>query len=171
MILQKKTVAPLIWGGSICRNRFQRGKTMRAVEQLTAIIHSVPTAIVMVDERGRIELVNRQAERLFGYTAVELEGEVIEVLVPFRFRNHHPGLREGFSRSPSARPMGAGRDLYGLHKDGSEIPIEIGLSPIQTEKGLFVVSAIVDISERKRLEARFRATVESAPTAMVMIAP
>lgn len=142
---------------------------MRTVEQLTAIIHSVPTAIIMVDERGRIELVNRQAERLFGYTAAELQGEVIEVIVPFRFRNHHPGLREGFSRTPSARPMGAGRDLYGLHKDGSEIPVEIGLSPIQTEKGLFVVSAIVDISERKRLEARFRATVESAPTAMVMI--
>jgi PAS domain S-box-containing protein len=123
----------------------------------------------MVDDRGRIELVNAQAERLFGYSAAELHGEPIEVLVPFRFRANHPALRAGFIRSLSARPMGAGRDLFGLHKDGSEFPIEIGLSPIRTEKGLFVVSAIVEISERKRLEARFRATVESAPTAIVMI--
>jgi PAS domain S-box-containing protein len=139
------------------------------VEQLTAIIDSVPTAIVMVDDRGRIVLVNAQAERLFGYSAAELYGEVIEVLVPFRFRAYHPELRAGFIRSPSTRPMGGGRDLFGLHKDGSEFPIEIGLSPIRTEEGLFVVSAIVEISERKQLEARFRATVESAPTAMVMI--
>jgi PAS domain S-box-containing protein len=141
----------------------------RPVAQLTAIIDSVPTAIVMVDENGVIELVNAHAARLFGYSAAELQGEAIEVLVPFRFRGNHPHYRKGFSRAPSARPMGMGRDLFGLRKDGTEFPIEIGLNPITTEEGTFVVSAIVDISERKRLEARFRATVESAPTAMVMI--
>jgi PAS domain S-box-containing protein len=141
----------------------------RTVAQLTAIIDSVPTAIVMVDGNGVIELVNAHAERLFGYSAAELEGETIEVLVPFRFRAKHPQYRTGFSKAPSARPMGMGRDLFGLRKDGTEFPIEIGLSPITTEEGSFVVSAIVDISDRKRLEARFRATVESAPTAMIMI--
>ena len=141
----------------------------RPIAQLTAIIESVPIAIVMVDERGVIELVNAHAAKLFGYSAAELQGETIEVLVPFRFRGNHPHYRTGFSKAPSARPMGMGRDLFGLRKDGTEFPIEIGLNPITTEEGTFVVSAIVDISERKRLEARFRATVESAPTAMVMI--
>jgi len=146
-----------------------RALVERPVAQLTAIIESVPTAIVMVDENGVIELVNAHAARLFGYSAAELQGETIEVLVPFRFRGNHPHYRTGFFKAPSARPMGTGRDLFGLRKDGTEFPIEIGLNPITTEEGTFVVSAIVDISERKRLEARFRATVESAPTAMVMI--
>jgi PAS domain S-box-containing protein len=141
----------------------------RTVAQLTAIIDSVPTAIIMVDAAGRIELVNTHAERLFGYSRSELQGEVIDLLVPFRFRSAHPEHRAHFLRAPSARPMGTGRDLYGLHKDGREFPIEIGLNPITTDAGNFVVSAIVDISDRKRMEARFRATVESAPTAMVMI--
>jgi len=146
-----------------------RALVERPVAQLTAIIESVPTAIVMVDENGVIELVNAHAAKLFGYSAAELQGETIEVLVPFRFRGNHPHYRTGFFKAPSARPMGMGRDLFGLRKDGTEFPIEIGLNPITTEEGTFVVSAIVDISERKRLEARFRATVESAPTAMVMI--
>jgi PAS domain S-box-containing protein len=141
----------------------------RSLAQLTAIIDSVPTAIIMVDEHGKIDLVNAQAERLFGYTADELHGEMIDTLVPSRFRSGHPELRAGFIKDPGARQMGAGRDLFGLHKDGTEFPVEICLNPIRTEEGLFVVSAIVDIAERKRLEARFRATVESAPTAIVMI--
>ena len=146
-----------------------RSDVGRTVTQLTAIIDSVPTAIIMVDAAGRIELVNTHAERLFGYSRDELQGEMIDLLVPFRFRAAHPAHRAHFLRSPSARPMGMGRDLYGLHKDGREFPIEIGLNPITTDAGSFVVSAIVDISDRKRMEARFRATVEAAPTAMVMI--
>jgi PAS domain S-box-containing protein len=141
----------------------------RSVAQLTAIIESVPTAIIMVDQHGVIALVNLQAERLFGYSRREILGETVDILVPHRFRAGHPTLRMGFADSPTVRSMGAGRDLFGLRKDGTEFPIEIGLNPITTDEGLFVVSAIVDISERKRLEARFRATVESAPTAMVMI--
>jgi PAS domain S-box-containing protein len=141
----------------------------RSVAQLTAIIDSLPTAIVMLDPTGKIALVNAQAERLFGYPRAEMIGEMVELLVPNRFRKGHPPLRIGFTKDPTARPMGAGRDLFGLRKDGTEFPIEIGLNPTKTEEGLFVVSAIVDITERKRMEARFRATVESAPTAMVMI--
>ncbi len=146
-----------------------KSDSIKTVEQLTAIVNSVPTAIIVVDRRGSIVLVNRQAARLFGYSGSELLGEMVDVLIPFTFRAGHPALRERFMEDPTARPMGAGRDLYGLRKDGDEFPIEIGLNPISTEEGTFVVSAIVDITERKRLETRFRATIESAPVAMVMI--
>ena len=141
----------------------------RSVAELTAIIDSVPTSIVMVDPSGMIELVNVQTEHLFGYTRDELVGKMVEMLVPHRYRAGHPAMRAGFTKDPTTRSMGAGRDLFGLRKDGTEFPIEIGLNPIKTEAGPFVVSAIVDITERKRMEQRFRATVESAPTAIVMI--
>ncbi len=136
---------------------------------LAAIIEVVPNAIVMVDREGRMVLVNSQAERLFGYARDELLGEPVEMLVPYASRANHPRRRAMFEQAPTARPMGAGRDLHGLRKDGSAIPLEIGLSPINTHSGTYFVSAIVDLTERKRLEARFRATVESAPTAMVMV--
>jgi PAS domain-containing protein len=96
-------------------------------------------------------------------------GQAVEILVPERFRHAHPGLRGSFFNNPHSRPMGAGRDLYGLKKDGTELPIEIGLNPIETDEGTMVLSAIVDITSRKRLEQRFRQVVESAPNAMVMI--
>ena len=116
-----------------------------------------------------IEMVNAQAERVFGFARDEMLGQSIEMLVPERFRGNHPNLRGAFFHDPKSRPMGAGRDLYGLKKDGSEFPVEIGLNPIETEEGPMVLSAIVDISSRKRLEERFRQVVESAPNAMVMI--
>jgi PAS domain S-box-containing protein len=140
-----------------------------SVANLTAIIHAVPTALVMVDETGRIALANAQCEKLFGYRSEELVGEPVELLVPHRFRGNHPALRESFFSAPSARPMGSGRDLFGLRRDGSEFPIEIGLNPIRSSGGMFVLSAIVDITDRKRLEARFRATVDSAPMGMIMV--
>src|SRR5258705_478330 len=132
----------------------------RTVEQLTAVIDSVPTAVIMVDQRGTIVLVNAQAERLFGYKSVELLGEMIDILVPYRFRAEHPELRARFTKSPQARPMGAGRDLFGVRKDGSEFPIEIGLNPLMTDEGQFVLSAIVDISERAQTKA-LRQAVEA----------
>jgi len=136
---------------------------------LSAIVHALPTAIVIVNETGSIVLVNAEAERLFGYKSEELLGEPIEVLIPSQFRSGHPALRGGFTAMPAARHMGVGRDLHGLHKSGDEFPVEIGLNPIKTEDGLFVVSAIVDITDRKRQEARFRATIWSLPTAMIMV--
>jgi PAS domain S-box-containing protein len=96
-------------------------------------------------------------------------GKQIEILVPKRFRDRHPALRTLFFSTPVSHPMGIGRDLYGLKKDGSEFPIEIDLNPIETNEGTMVLSAIVDISGRKKLEDRFRQVVESAPSAMVMI--
>jgi PAS domain S-box-containing protein len=134
-------------------------------------VESAPNAMVMIDDRGRIVLANAQAEKLFGYPREELLGGTIEMLVPERFRGAHPGYRKQFFHEPRSRAMGAGRDLFGRRKDGSEIPVEIGLNPIRTEEGHFVLAAIVDISERKRAEERFRVAVEGAPNAMVMINP
>jgi PAS domain S-box-containing protein len=128
-----------------------------------------PYAIVMIGERGRIEMLNRQAEIIFGYERSELLGQAIEVLLPERFRSLHPAHRSGFIQEPSPRLMGIGRDLNGRRKDGSEFPIEIGLTPIRTAEGMKVVSAIVDLSERKRQEEQFRQVVEMAPNGMVMI--
>jgi PAS domain S-box-containing protein len=141
----------------------------RLEERFRQVVESAPNAMVMISSSGRIEMVNAQAERVFGYERKEMLGESIEMLVPQRFRANHPNLRGSFFGDPISRPMGAGRDLYGLKKDGSEFPIEIGLNPIETDEGAMVLSAIVDITSRKRLEERFRQVVESAPNAMVMI--
>jgi PAS domain S-box-containing protein len=116
---------------------------------LAAIIEGSPYAKILVNERGRIALVNAQTEKLFGYTRGELLGESIEMLVPERFRHGHTGLRQSFSEAPVARPMGAGRDLYGRRKDGSEVPVEIGLNPITTATETFTLAAITDITMRK----------------------
>ncbi len=90
----------------------------------------------MIDAAGRIVLVNRKTAAIFGYEAEELIGQPVEVLVPARVREAHPGFRAKFLFSPSTRAMGAGRDLYGVRKDGSEVPVEIGLNPIETDEGV-----------------------------------
>jgi PAS domain S-box-containing protein len=127
-----------------------------SADQFRLALEAAPTGMMMVDSEGHIVLVNAQVEKLFGYSRKELIGEPIEKLVPERFRAHHPGFRNNFYHNPQARPMGGGRDLYGLRKDGSEMPIEIGLNPLRTAQGNFVLSSIVDITERKRLEGALR---------------
>lgn len=130
-----------------------REQPMDAAQELfRQVVEASPTAVVMADRGGRIVLVNAQTETLFGYAREELYGKSIDVLVPDRFRAAHHGYRDAYFGEPRPRPMGAGRDLYGLRKDGSEFPVEIGLSPVDTAKGVFVVAAIVDITERKRGE-------------------
>lgn len=136
---------------------------------MLAIIESAPTALVMIDCAGRIVLLNAETERLFGYRREALLGQSIEILVPERFRGRHADYRTGYLIAPEARTMGVGRELYGIRQDGSEFPIEIGLNPVETGEGVFVLSAIVDISERKESEVRFRQALESAPMAMIMI--
>jgi PAS domain S-box-containing protein len=133
------------------------------------VVEASPSAMVMVNGAGRIELVNVQAERVFGYTRAEMIGQPVEILLPPKLREHHPQLRQAFFAEPQSRPMGIGRELFARRKDGSEFPVEIGLNPIETEEGPMVLSAIVDISERKHSEERFRLVVEAAPSAMVMI--
>jgi len=141
----------------------------RAEARFRAAVESAPNGMVMIDRGGKIILVNREIERLFGYDRAELLGQSIERLVPTRLRDGHPAFRTAFFDHPQTRTMGAGRELFGRRKDGVEFPVEIGLNPIETEEGLFVLASVVDISARKRAEARFRAAVESAPNGMVMI--
>ena len=120
------------------------------------VVEAAPNAMVLIDLDGNIVMVNAQAERDFGYSRSELVGQRVEMLVPERFRSHHPELRNAFLADPRSRPMGAGRELYGLKKDGSEFPVEIGLNPIDTDEGKMVLSAIVDITARKAAELALR---------------
>lgn len=123
------------------------------------VVESAPNAMVMVNNRGRIEMLNAQTEQLFGYPRAELLGKLVEILVPERFRLRHPEKRNLYFNEPTSRPMGAGRDLFGRRKDGSEFPIEIGLNPIETEDGTMVLSSIVDISDRKQKEQKIEAAL------------
>ena len=120
------------------------------------VVDLCPAGMLATDDRGLIVLVNREVERLFDYPREELVGQSIEMLVPERFRGRHPRYRESFLHQPQARPMGAGRDLFGLRKDGTEVPIEIGLNPITTRQGLLILASVVDISARRALEERLR---------------
>lgn len=126
---------------------------------LSAAIDAIPLAIVIMRVDGVIAHVNAEALNLFGYERDELQGRPIEILVPERFRAAHPKHRNEYLLAPTARRMGAGRELQGVRKDGSEFPLEIGLNPIRTEHEMYILSAIVDITERRRLEAL---TAESA---------
>ncbi len=124
----------------------------RAEEHLRLMVEAAPNALVVSDGEGRITLVNAELEQLLGYDRSELLGTAIERLVPQRFRGAHPVLRERYVSAPTARPMGGGRDLFAVHKDGSEIPVEIGLAPITTPRGNFVLASMSDIRERKQVE-------------------
>lgn len=128
-------------------------------ERFRRVVESAPNAMVMINRNGLIEMVNTQAEQVFGYGREEMLGQLVELLVPERFRHHHSGLRDAFYGEPQSRPMGAGRDLYGRRKDGSEFPIEIGLNPIETDEGTMVLSAILDISDRKLKEQKIEAAL------------
>jgi PAS domain S-box-containing protein len=125
--------------------------------------------MLLVDDGGAVVLVNRETERLFGYPREDLLGKPVEILVPERFRHQHPAHRGTFHAAPSSRAMGAGRELHGLREDGTEFPVEIGLTPVRSSEGLFVLSAVVDITERMQAQERFRLAVESSPSGMIMV--
>jgi len=125
----------------------------RVEEQFRGLLESAPDAMVIVDPEGRITLVNRQTEQLFGYRREELLGQPVEVLVPARFRAGHSGRRGGYVAEPGVRPMGAGVQLNAQRKDGSEFPVEISLSPLETDRGTLVSAAVRDITDRRRAEA------------------
>jgi protein-histidine pros-kinase len=132
------------------------------------LLESTPDAIIMANETGRIVLANSQAETLFGYDRGELLGQLVELLLPSRFRGGHVAHRSAYFAQPRTRSMGAGLELYGLRKNGTEFPVQISLSPLRTDEGTLVMSAIRDISEQKRAEQKFRGLLESAPDAMVI---
>ena len=123
-------------------------------ELFQQVIEAAPNAMMMVDKAGKIHLVNKAAELLFGYARQELLDLNVEALVPQRYQGKHPGLRSNFHANPQMRSMGVGRDLYGLKKDGHEVPIEIGLNPIEVGEEKLIIASIVDISERKSIEAQ-----------------
>ena len=143
----------------------------RAEKRFRLAVEAAPSGMIMADSEGRIILLNAYTEKLFGYGRDELTGQKLEMLVPERFRGKHSGLRAGYITQPTVRPMGVGRDLFALRKDGSEFPVEIGLSPIATDQGTMVLAAIVDITERKQSEEarKLRLILETALDAVVVM--
>lgn len=132
----------------------------KSEERLRRIVEASPAGLVMVDERGVIVLANNATENLFGYSHDDLLGKPIEILIPDRFQSGHPDQRQAYVANPSSRPMGGGRDLFGLHASGKEIPIEIGLTPVKTDDDLNVLCTIIDLRDRKRVENDLRTQSE-----------
>lgn len=129
----------------------------RSAALFAGLLESAPDAMILATGEGRIELVNRQAELLFGYGREELAGREVEMLIPDRFRDRHPRHRAGYAAAPRVRPMGAGLDLWGLRKDGTEFPVEISLAPLQTPAGEpLIAAAIRDVTERRETEERLQ---------------
>jgi two-component system sensor kinase FixL len=140
----------------------QAEREIDAERRFRLVVEAAPNAIVMADRKGDIVLVNTQAERVFDYSRSELLGQPIEVLVPERLRAGHAEMCSGFFAEPRPRSMGTGRDLFARKKDGSEFPVEIGLNPIETDEGLMVLAAVVDITERKAAERALRESEQRA---------
>jgi len=166
--------------GDLARESAKRSEaddvSHRSATRFRNLLESAPDAVTIVDARGRIVLVNEQTERLFGYQRDELIGQTIEMLLPRRFRAGHLGLRGGYFAHPSTRPMGAGLELAGLRKDGSEFPVDISLSAIETDEGRLASAFIRDVTERKAIETvrrkteeRFETLLESAPDGVVIV--
>ena len=139
--------------GTACRMRgVTHDVTARrlAEERFRTLVEAAPTAMLMVDDQGNIVLLNARAGTMFGYAREELVGRSIESLVPARYRISHESHRQAYREDSRARAMGAGRELFATRKDGTELPVEVGLNPMQTSEGSFVIASVVDVSERKR---------------------
>lgn len=132
-------------------------------------IEAAPTGMLMINRAGEIELANSQVLKMFEYNKEELLGEKIEILVPENSRHNHPEHRLRFFEKPMTRLMGEGRDLFGRKKSGEEFPVEIGLNPLITDEGSFVLASIIDITERKRAQEKFRLALEATPAGILMV--
>ncbi|HVM75276.1 MAG TPA: PAS domain S-box protein [Candidatus Saccharimonadales bacterium] len=133
-------------------------------DQFRALLESAPDAMVIANAHGKITLVNAQTESLFGYTREELLGQSVEILIPERYHGRHEHYRQDYGKTPRLRPMGAGRELFGRRKDGTEFPVEISLSPFRTQDGILVFSAIRDISLQKAAQTELREAKEKLET-------
>ena len=170
-VLVSLTVSPImdaaghvIGASAISRDVTERN---RIEQRFRGLIEAAPDAIVIVDADGRIELVNAQTEALFGHPRTQLIGQPVEVLVPHRYRERHPEHRSTYGTHPRPRPMGAGLDLFGLRADGSEFPVEISLSPLDTDEGVSFAATMRDVTARRQADAKFRGLLEAAPDAIV----
>src|SRR3990170_2639477 len=150
---------PAVWLWGVVEGHMARGATQRDFE---ALVEHSPHAVVITDNDGRIVLVNRETERIFGYSRTELLGQTVEVLVPERLRRGHVRHRGRYLAGPSMRSLGAAnRSLLGRRQDGTEFPTEIGLSYVETGDGILVMSAITDTTQRRRAEEALRETNET----------
>lgn len=149
------SLAPLETDDGVLISAAVRDVTNKRREErlFRGLLEAAPDAMVIVDQAGRIVLVNAQVENRFGYERAELIGESVEILVPERFAGMHVAFRSGYVAGPRTRPMGLAGDLFARRKDGSEFPVEISLAPLETEDGLLVSAAVRDISERRRMQA------------------
>lgn len=157
-------------GGRECCAGALKGGSEGAEERFRGLLEAAPDAMVIVDDMGTMRLVNAQTEALFGYRREELLGQPVELLIPGRFRAHHVQHRDGYAANRQVRPMGAGLELHGLRRDGTEFPVEISLSPLETADGLLVSAAVRDVSDRRRAEERINelaALVESSQDAIL----
>ena len=145
-------LTPLKAGSELCilASVVDLTERKRNEEQFRLSFEALPHGMMLVDEHGAIVMVNAQIEQIFGYPRAELIGQSVDRLLPKRFRAGHGANRDAFFKSPATRPMGFGRELFGLRRDGREVPVEIGLSPLRLRDGYFVLSSIVDITERQQ---------------------
>lgn len=144
--------------------------TSLSCQDLRTLYSETPTAVVLVDREGRITDVNRQASELFGWDPGELIGEPVEVLVPDGLGEAHREHRQRYVRDPEPRPMGIGRELEGERRDGSTVPVEISLSPVELEEGFRVMAVVRDISQRKQLRSWGAEALEAAEEERLRIA-
>lgn len=154
------TVSPIrnrsgrvIGASKIAHDVTEQKRTGEMLTQLRLAIEAAPNGMVMIDDDGLIVMVNSQMERLFGYDRSEMLGQRVELLIPTRYRDAHPGQRLRYADMPEVRAMGHGRDLFARRKDGSEFLVDVGLNPATTPDGVYVLAAVIDITERKRMEA------------------